>query len=153
MVALAGGDVDGRVAIAENLYQIDVGVFFVGHIDLDLSFSIVLLALPVAADALREVQAFATTVGYIVGSTEIGQVGDEGVVSYFYRIAVRDASGTAFHRIHAVDGNLIVSCLQGLGHFGGLAARSSALAHPLSIAQAEEPNRMENNSFFIVVTS
>lgn len=52
MVALAGGDVDGRVAVAENFYQIDVGVFFVGYVDLNLSFSIVLLALPVAADAL-----------------------------------------------------------------------------------------------------
>lgn len=118
-IALAGLDVDGRVSVIEDLDGVVIGVFFVLQFNVDHTFSLRLLSLLIAADALGEIKPLTATIGHIVGASEIGKVGDEGVVAYFDGVAVRDVFGTAPHWIHAVDTNLILSLRQCSLDLGG----------------------------------
>lgn len=119
-IALAGLDVDGGVAVVEDLDGVLINVLVVLQFNVYHARSVRLLRLMIAADALGEVEALASAVGNIVGATEIGQVGDEGVVAHLDGVAVRYTLGIALHRVHAVDVNFIASLCECRLHLQGL---------------------------------
>lgn len=120
MIALAGLDVNGGVAVVEDLDGVLIDVLFVLQFDIYHTRSVRLLCLMIAADALGEVEALASAVGHIIGASEIGQVRDEGVVAHLYGVAVRYIPGIAIHRVHAVDVDFIVSLRECRLHLQGL---------------------------------
>ena len=119
-IALAGLDVDGGVAVVEDLDGVLIDVLVVLQFDVYQARSVRLLCLMIAADAFGEVEALASAVGHIVSTPEIGQVRDEGVIAHLDGVAVRYVPGIAIHRVHAVDVDFVVSLRECRLHLQGL---------------------------------
>ena len=55
---------------------------------------------------------------YKAGYTNICEIGKERIVPHFDRIAIGHMPAAAPHGIHAIDGDLIITIVEGIGHIG-----------------------------------